>query len=186
MVEVGWARAHAQQLLERLGRRWAHSRAVGEQAERLRGSFDELRGDQLVAAAYLHDIGYAPEIVATDFHPLDGAKWLDGLVVPEVVSLVAHHSCAWVEADFRLLRPRLEEFPRPELDLLDALTYCDMTSGPNGELVTLDERLAEIVARYGPGHLVTESIQAATRYLREAVARAEQRCGVAFLAAQPR
>ena len=72
------------------------------------------------------------------------------------------------------------------MNWIDALTYCDMTSGPGGELLTLDERLAEIVTRYGPGHLVTESIQAATRYLREAVARAEQRYAVACLAGQPR
>ena len=186
VVEVGWASAQAQRLLEPLGRRWLHSLAVGRQAERLSGSFDEVRGDQLVAAAYLHDIGYAPELLVTDFHPIDGALWLDGLVDPQVVSLVGHHSCAWVEADMRGLGPQLMDIPRPDLELLDALTYCDMTSGPDGQRMTLDERLAEIVQRYGPGHLVTESIQAATRHLRAAVARAEQRCGAALLAAQPR
>jgi hypothetical protein len=186
VAEIGWARAEARRKLEPLGRRWAHSLAVAAQAELLRATFDERRGDQLVAAAYLHDIGYAPDLVVTGFHPLDGAMWLEGLVDPEVVSLVGHHSCAWVEADMRCLGPRLMDVPRPEGELLDALTYCDMTSGPAGERMTLDERLAEIVERYGPGHLVTESIQAATRYLREAIARAEQRCGAALLAAQPR
>ncbi len=186
VAEVGWARAQAQQLLEPLGRRWRHSQAVGRQAERLRGSFDEARGDRLVAAAYLHDIGYAPELVVTDFHPLDGAMWLDGLVDPQVVSLVGHHSCSWVEADMRGLGPQLMDIARPDGELLDALTYCDMTSGPDGERMTLDERLAEIVQRYGVGHLVTESIQAATRHLRESVARAEQRCGAAHLGGQPR
>ena len=29
--------------------------------------------DDLVAAAWLHDIGYAPGLVQTGFHPLDGA-----------------------------------------------------------------------------------------------------------------
>ena len=32
--------------------------------------------DDLVAAAWLHDIGYAPELVETGFHPLDGARYL--------------------------------------------------------------------------------------------------------------
>ncbi|WP_394378549.1 hypothetical protein [Saccharopolyspora spinosa] len=32
--------------------------------------------DTLVAAAWLHDIGYSPEIGHTHFHPLDGARWL--------------------------------------------------------------------------------------------------------------
>ncbi len=31
---------------------------------------------RLVAAAYLHDIGYAPELAITGFHPLDGARHL--------------------------------------------------------------------------------------------------------------
>jgi hypothetical protein len=30
----------------------------------------------LVAAAWLHDIGYAPGLAETGFHPLDGARWL--------------------------------------------------------------------------------------------------------------
>ena len=86
----------------------------------------------------------------------------------------------------RGLGPQLMDVPRPDGELLDALTYCDMTSGPSGERMTLDERLAEIIQRYGPGHLVTEAIQVATRHLRDAIARAEQRCGAALLAAQPR
>jgi hypothetical protein len=44
----------------------------------------------MVMAAWLHDIGYAPELAVTGFHPLDGARFLrragaDG----QVVSLVA-------------------------------------------------------------------------------------------------
>jgi hypothetical protein len=32
--------------------------------------------DDLVAAAWLHDIGYAPELAKTGFHPLDGSAAL--------------------------------------------------------------------------------------------------------------
>ena len=42
------------------------------------------------------------------------------------------------------------------------LTYCDMTTSPDGELVPVQRRLAEIHHRYGPGHLVGRSIQRAT------------------------
>jgi hypothetical protein len=37
-----------------------------------------------------------------------------------------------------------------------------MTTSPDGELVPVERRLAEIHRRYGPGHLVSRSIQRAT------------------------
>jgi len=37
-----------------------------------------------------------------------------------------------------------------------------MTTNPDGELVPAENRLAEIHDRYGPGHLVSRSIQRAT------------------------
>lgn len=181
VVEVGWARAHAEHLLVPLGARWAHTVAVAAQAERVRSAFDEVDGDRLVAAAYLHDIGYAEQLTITGFHPLDGAMSLNGLVEPQVIALVAHHSCSWVEADVRGLGGQLEEMPRPRPELLDALTFCDMTTGPVGQLMTVDERLAEVATRYGPGHLVTESIELAADYLRDAVARTNDRLGELLL-----
>ena len=33
----------------------------------------------LVAAAVLHDVGYAPTVALTGFHPLDDARYLAGL-----------------------------------------------------------------------------------------------------------
>ena len=46
--------------------------------ERARGLAPVLGADAdlLEAAAWLHDIGYAPSLVATGFHPLDGARYL--------------------------------------------------------------------------------------------------------------
>ncbi|KWW98982.1 hypothetical protein LI90_612 [Carbonactinospora thermoautotrophica] len=38
-----------------------------------------------------NDIGYSPELVATGFHPLDGARYLRAAHVDEH-RLVAHHS----------------------------------------------------------------------------------------------
>jgi hypothetical protein len=55
---------------------------------------------------WLHDIGYAPELAGTGCHPLDGARYLRRIGVDEqVVSLVAYHSCARIEAEVRGLRP---------------------------------------------------------------------------------
>ncbi len=54
------ASGQAEALLEPLGNRWAHVQAVAEQAGRIAPAVlpaDER--DTLVAAAWLHDIGYA-------------------------------------------------------------------------------------------------------------------------------
>ena len=56
-----------------------------------------------------------------------------------------------------------------------ALTYCDMTTSPDGELVPVEQRLAEIHDRYGPGHLVSRSIQRATPMILRAVEQVNDR-----------
>jgi hypothetical protein len=90
--------------------------------------------------------------------------------------LVAHHSCAIIEAGERSLADVLaREFePAPD-DLADALTYCDMTTSPDGEPVPAKSRLAEIRDRYGPGHLVSRSIQRATPMILRAVEQTQDR-----------
>jgi putative nucleotidyltransferase with HDIG domain len=61
-----------------------------------------LSREVLVAAAWLHDVGYAPDVVETGFHPLDGARYLASLGASErVVNLVARHSYAILEAELR-------------------------------------------------------------------------------------
>jgi hypothetical protein len=72
--------------------------------------------------------------------------------------LVAHHSCALIEAGDRGLADVLAlEFELAPDALASALTYCDMTTSHDGESVPVERRLAEICDRYGPGHPVTES-----------------------------
>lgn len=49
----------------------------------------------------------------------------------QVVSLVAYHSCAEIEAGVRGLGAELAaEFSPGDPVLSDALLYCDMTTGP--------------------------------------------------------
>jgi HD superfamily phosphodiesterase len=44
----------------------------------------------LLAAALLHDVGYAPDIAHTGFHPLDGAWYLREVGAPDrLTALVA-------------------------------------------------------------------------------------------------
>ena len=103
-----WAGHLAQALLqEPLPRRWAHVQGV---ADRARSLAPVLGGDAdlVEAAAWLHDIGYAPGLAVTGFHPLDGARYLRDARHADVLlcRLVAHHSCALIEAEERGARRR--------------------------------------------------------------------------------
>jgi HD superfamily phosphodiesterase len=129
----------------------------------------------LVAAAYLHDIGYATELAETGFHPLDGAVWLRSQGLARLAGLVAHHSGARFEAAARGYAERLAAFSEEQSAVADALTYCDLTTGPNGERISVASRLDEIKVRYGPASLVTQAINAATDTLGAAVARTQAR-----------
>jgi HD superfamily phosphodiesterase len=98
-----WARQLARELLRKtLPRRWAHVRGV---AARARGLALVLGADAdlLIAAAWLHDIGYAPGLAATGLQALDGARFLRdaGHADAMVCRLVAYHCCAIIEAGER-------------------------------------------------------------------------------------
>jgi hypothetical protein len=171
-TSASWAEQLARALLqEPLPRRWAHSQGV---AARARGLAPVLGGDAdlLEAAAWLHDIGYAPGLTRTGLHQLDGARYLRDVRHADALlcRLVAHHSCAIVEAGERGLADvlRLEFEPAPYA-LSSVLTCCDMTTSPDGELVAVEQRLTEIHDRYGPGHLVSRAIQRATPMILRAV-----------------
>lgn len=112
---VADAERTAAQLLRPVGSRWVHVQAVAATAEILRPAVRAEDGDILVAAAWLHDVGYAPELSTTGFHPLDGARYLDAEGFPSrVVHLVAHHSGALYEARERGLEGELGAYPCEE------------------------------------------------------------------------
>lgn len=144
-------------MLSPLGNRWRHVRQVAEQARCVAGAVPSADRDLLVAAAYLHDVGYAPELALTGFHPLDGARWLrENGPSDRLARLVAHHSCAVYEARVRGLHEELiAEFQPENSPTYDALVFCDMTTGPTGDRVTFDERVSEIYRRYGESHEVS-------------------------------
>ncbi|NMO55155.1 hypothetical protein HH310_28710 [Actinoplanes sp. TBRC 11911] len=121
-----------------------------------------------MAAAWLHDIGYAPALQTTGFHPLDGALYLHARQWPmAVAALVAHHSGAAEVAAVRGLVGAVAGFPPPALAVGDALTYADQTVGPDGDSVTFAERLADMLRRHGP-----DSANAIAHARREPVLRA--------------
>jgi len=93
----GWAAAEAERMLSPLGDRWKHVRAVGGRARRVGVILDQEDRRYLVAAAYLHDIGYAPELQRTGLHQLDGARYIEAHWAMRLARLVAHHSEARFE-----------------------------------------------------------------------------------------
>lgn len=174
----GWAFEVAESLLAGdLPRRWQHVQGVATRSRSLKA----LAGDDtdlLAAAAVLHDVGYSPGLAATGFHPLDGARYLSIIRAPKrLVDLVAHHSCAAIEARLRGLEGELEEFRDEEGPIRDALWYCDVTTSPDGLPVAPQERFTEIQERYGPDNVVSQFIDAASKELLAAVTRTERRLG---------
>ncbi len=89
-----------------------HVEAVADKAARLANTlFADVDAEALKAAAWLHDLGYAPDIRDTGFHPLDGAVWLrEAGFEGRVCGLVAYHTCADIEAEVRGFAYRLKIF----------------------------------------------------------------------------
>ncbi|CAL9535761.1 hypothetical protein SUDANB106_04149 [Streptomyces sp. enrichment culture] len=166
----------AESLLPPLGNRWLHTQAVAKRAREASPAVPENERNLLVAAAWLHDIGYAPELRETGFHPLDGARHLESLGAPRrLICLVAHHSGAVYEAEQRGLVAELEPYEREDSPLLDALIYSDMTTGPAGQRFEFGRRIDEILVRYEPGSEVHTAISKARPYLGAAVERVQGR-----------
>jgi hypothetical protein len=159
-----WAREIARRALaDALPDRWAHTVGVAAQARAV-GPVLGWDTDLIEAAAWLHDIGYAPALAVTGFHPLDGARYLRDRTdaAPTVCRLVAYHSGAVAEAAERgLSELLLAEFPLDSNadEQVIAVTYCDFTTGPRGERLSPEERIAEILSRYEPGSPVHRAVQ---------------------------
>lgn len=75
----------------------------------------------------------------------------------------------------------LAEFPFEDSPTLDALVTADLTTGPDGQRLTYDERIDEILKRYPPDDPVHRTWVKAAPILKESVKRTEAR-----LANQPR
>jgi hypothetical protein len=171
------ARDLAQVLLAGLPQRWRHTVRVAQRAEAVSitlGTSDE--ADTLLSAAWLHDIGYATSVHATGFHPLDAARYLDAHDWPlELAGLVAHHSGADFIAAVRGFTGELSGFPDGPRPVADALAYADQTIGPDGQSMTLDQRLTEMLQRHGPDSPNAAAHPRRERRLREAVRRVDAR-----------
>ncbi|MFI8400904.1 HD domain-containing protein [Streptomyces sp. NPDC085463] len=178
-----WAHDLAESLLAKdLPRRWAHSQQVHAQALTLAPTLGA-DAELLAAAAIAHDIGYAERAVNTGQHMIDGALYLRDVVGadPRLCSIVAFHTSSLWEASELGLADALAEFGPAEPELVDAITYCDLTSSPVGDLVDPAHRLAEVLERYGPGHVVFRAVSAARPELLERVNRVRERQAAALV-----
>jgi putative nucleotidyltransferase with HDIG domain len=169
------ARVIAEQRLGSVAARWAHVRGVAGAAELMAAGLAAIDAEAVVAAAWLHDVGYAPSVRrSTGFHPVDGAAFVRAEGFPAVVvSLVAYHTGAVFEARERGLSAALAEFSEPPELLLDLLTCADMTTGPDGSRVRAEDRVSEILLRYPEDDPVHRAIERAAPTLLAAVARAD-------------
>lgn len=136
---------------ESLRHRWQHTIGVAARADELAGAVAPADRDTLLAAAWLHDIGYAPSIRDTGFHPVDGARFLDREGWPARISaLVAHHSGARFTAAVTGHAQELNRYLCEWSPVSDALTYADQTVGARGQRLALEDRLADMLRRHGP------------------------------------
>ncbi len=172
-----WAEQQAAALLADLGDRWKHVQGVAAQARRASAVLTAEDRPFLIAAAWLHDIGYAPSLDKLGFHPVDGARYVRQQGQQRLAALVAHHSGARFEAEERGLVDTLAEFQPENGPVLDALTYADMTTGPAGQRMLLEERIAEILDRYPPDDPVHRANRRSRPVLQAAVDRTLERLG---------
>lgn len=145
----------------------AHSHGSGEAmralvvpAERA-GRIPSSTADLWMAAALLHDVGYAHP--RSGNHAVDGARHLRGLGAPApLVALVAWHSISAYETAVRDLDiDLLREFGQPSELAAAALWVADFTTSPHGRPVTVSERLTEIRSRYAADSPVLAALAAA-------------------------
>ena len=162
-------------MLPVLGNRWLHVQAVAAKAREAAAAVSPEDRDLLVAAAWAHDIGYAPGLARTGFHPIDGARYVRQQGHEELARIVAYHSGAQFEAEERGMVDDLAEFEPVDGPLIDALIYADMTTGPAGQAFTFDERIDEILSRYPADDPVHRAISRSRPVLGEAIERIRQR-----------
>lgn len=166
----------AEELLAPLGTRWLHTQAVASRTRDLLPVVPVDDHELLLVAAWWHDLGYASTLAVIGFHPLDGARYLAAEGYPQrLCALVAHHSGATFEAEERGLAEELAEWPREESAVADALWMADMTTGPRGEAVNYQDRLAEILNRYGSDSVVGRAMRRAQPAIEGAIKRIERR-----------
>ncbi len=133
----------ARELLDRFGvpeHIRAHCEKVARVAlflgEALNRSGESLRLDLLAAAGLLHDLTKHESLVTGENHALTAANRLYELGYPEVAAIVKEHI---------FLKPRPPSSP---IDEAEVIYYADKRV-MHDRIVSLKERFADLLARYG-------------------------------------
>lgn len=167
--------------------RWVHTSAVAARAGEAGGVLPPQQRALLLAAAWLHDIGYAPyvrqtltttQVGSSGFHPLDGARYLTIHGWPAAVAaLVAHHCGAVHVAEVLGMAKQVRAYRiAPQLQAVaEALTWADQTTGPAGQAWSMPERVSEMSRRLDPDSPTAQAHRHRLPDLVQAVARTEQR-----------
>jgi hypothetical protein len=172
---VSRARARAAEILSGDPELHEHASRTARRAAELAQRIPGTRATDVMAAAWLHDIGYAAPLKRTGFHPLDGALFLMGEDWPErIVRLVAHHSLAALEAPFYGVGHHLGVIEVVTGIDADILTSADLSAGVGNPVPTAQSRLEAMRLADEEIGLVPDDVRE-TRYagLRAAHARIE-------------
>lgn len=173
---VARARSLARQHLVDVPRRWAHVQGVAATASDVARVLDPEHADEIISAAWLHDVGYASDLAKIGFHPVDGARFARDVGMPDLVArLIAFHTGSEFEAQQRGLLAELHEFTPPPGEILDVVTFADMTTSPTGEPIDAQDRVAEILTRYEPDSPVYDAVSASAPELLAAIERVNER-----------
>jgi hypothetical protein len=175
-VLIASARGLAKKLRKESPERWLHTQGVATRAAELAVTVPADDRSVLIAAAWLHDIGYAPAIQETGFHPLDGGLYLRSEGWDDrLAALVVHHSGARFVPAERGFDSMMAEFDFEDGPVSDALTYADQTVGPYGRRMTVPYRIAEAISRHGPDSPNARARVDRVPYLLAVADRVEQR-----------
>lgn len=128
---------------------------VRETAIRLNRRHPEMQIDENLAycAGLLHDIGYNKKIAQTGLHPLDGCRFLEEQGYPLLGELILGHGCAPEQATMR----GLAGVTVSHHIIAKLVTYWDMHVKMDGELVSYEERMRDMVARLGADALLVRA-----------------------------
>jgi hypothetical protein len=171
-----WAWGLAEIHLSAVPRRWLHAQGVVRRAEGVAPHLGD-DGDLLLAAAAVHDLGFGaePAALGVGFPAVDAARYLDKQGAPRrLAHLVAHSAYSALEGSLRGFEAEYAEFEDERTPLRDALWYCCLTTGPDGEPLTLEERISEWSIRYAGDTVIARYAELAPPELRAAVARTEE------------
>src|ERR1700730_5054476 len=166
-----WAEQESKRLLAGTGNRWLHVQGVVGLARQVQGILPENERPVRVAAAHLQDVGDAGELVRCGAHQLDCAEFLRMAGQERLACIVAHHSEARYELEARGLGSELAGYQREESAVTDALTYCDLLTGPTAIPACWRERGTNVERRYGDASLVVDALRKALPALQAAVER---------------